>query len=78
MEWLGPWTVKAFAAAGLLDIDRDGTNPLGRYSSLRGNNEREEHYIPSRMVFSEVASMSSWGRSSSVSRVMTPSEGGVT
>ena len=78
MEWLGPWTVKAFAAAGLLDIDRDGTNPLGRYSSLRGNNEREEHYIPSRMVFSEAASMSSWGRSGSVSRVMTPSEGGVT
>jgi len=78
MEWLGPRTAKAFAAAGLLDIDRDGTNPLGRYSSLRGNNEREERYVPSRMAFSEAASTSSWGRSGSVSRVMTPSEGGVT
>ncbi|KIM66420.1 hypothetical protein SCLCIDRAFT_1211180 [Scleroderma citrinum Foug A] len=78
MEWLVPRTAKAFAAAGLLDIDRDGTNPLGRYSSLRGNNEREERYVPSRMAFSEAASTSSWGRSGSVSRVMTPSEGGVT
>ena len=78
MEWLVPRTAKVFTAAGLLDIDRDGTNPLGRYSSLRGNNEREERHVPSRMAFSEAASTSSWGRRGSVSRVMTPSEGGVT
>ncbi|KAL4070065.1 hypothetical protein V8B97DRAFT_523459 [Scleroderma yunnanense] len=78
MEWLGPRTVKAFAAAGLLDIDRDRTSPHGRYSSLRGNNEREDRYVPSRMAFSEAASTCSWGRSGSISRVMTPSEGGVT
>ena len=78
MEWLGPRTVKAFAAAGLLDIDRDGTSPLGRYNSLRGNNEREDRCVFSRMAFSEAASTSSWGRSGSASRVMTPSEGGVT
>ncbi|KAI6147754.1 hypothetical protein BKA82DRAFT_4143899 [Pisolithus tinctorius] len=75
MDWLGPRTAKAFAAAGLLDVDRDGTNGLGRYSSLRGNNEREDRYVPSRMAFSEVASTCSWGRSGSISRVMTPSEG---
>lgn len=75
MDWLGPRTAKAFAAAGLLDVDRDGTNSLGRYSSLRGNNEREDRYVPSRMAFSEVASTCSWGRSGSISRVMTPSEG---
>ncbi|KAI5985728.1 hypothetical protein EDD15DRAFT_2554337 [Pisolithus albus] len=74
MDWLGPRTAKAFAAAGLLDVDRDGTNGLGRYSSLRGNNEREDRYVPSRMAFSEAASTCSWGRSGSVSRVMTPSE----
>ncbi|KIK78215.1 hypothetical protein PAXRUDRAFT_834667 [Paxillus rubicundulus Ve08.2h10] len=82
MEWLGPRTVKAFAAAGLLDGDRDGSNHhmsgVGRYSTLRAGSEREERYIPSRMAFSEAASTSSWGRSGSVSRVMTPSEGGMT
>ncbi|KAF9236542.1 hypothetical protein BU15DRAFT_49843 [Melanogaster broomeanus] len=82
MEWLGPRTVKAFAAAGLLDGDRDGPNShtsgVGRYGSLRSGSEREERYVPSRMAFSEAASTSSWGRRGSVSRVMTPSEGGVT
>ncbi|KAI6103949.1 hypothetical protein EDD16DRAFT_291439 [Pisolithus croceorrhizus] len=75
MDLLGPRTAKAFAAAGLLDVDRDGTNGLGRYSSLRENNEREDRYVPSRMAFSEAASTCSWGRSGSISRVMTPSEG---
>ncbi|KAH7882588.1 hypothetical protein F5I97DRAFT_1906441 [Phlebopus sp. FC_14] len=82
MEWLGPRTVKAFAAAGLLDGERDGANPPSgggsRYASLRANSEREDRYAPSRAGFSEVASSTSWGRSGSVSRVMTPSESGVT
>ncbi|KAI6022964.1 hypothetical protein BKA83DRAFT_353874 [Pisolithus microcarpus] len=71
MDWLGPRTAKAFAAAGLLDMEPNG---LGRYSSLRGNNEGEDRYVPSRMAFSEATSTCSWGRSGSVSRVMTPSE----
>jgi len=82
MEWLGPRTVKAFAAAGLLDGERDASNThasgSGRYASLRGHSEREDRFVPSRMAFSEAASTSSWGRSGSVSRGMTPSEGGIT
>lgn len=82
MEWLGPRTVKAFAAAGLLDGDRDGSSihasGAGRYASLRAHSEREDRFVPSRTAFSEAASTSSWGRSGSVSRGMTPSEGGVT
>ena len=82
MEWLGPRTVKAFAAAGLLDGDRDGfnTHPSGpsKYATLRAHSEREDRFVPSRMAFSEAASTSSWGRSGSVSRGMTPSEGGIT
>lgn len=79
MEWLGPRTVKAFAAAGLLDGDRDGHGSgANRYASLRAHNEREDRFAPSRMAFSEAASTSSWGRSGSVSRGVTPSEGGVT
>ncbi|KAG9310768.1 hypothetical protein JVU11DRAFT_8617 [Chiua virens] len=82
MEWLGPRTVKAFAAAGLLDGDRDGSNMhasgASRYASLRTPNEREERCVPSRMAFSEAASTSSWGRGGSVCRGMTPSDGGLT
>lgn len=82
MEWLGPRTVKAFAAAGLIDGDRDGSNAhasgASRYATLRAHSEREERFAPSRTAFSEAASTSSWGRSGSVSRGMTPSEGGVT
>ncbi|KAG8215542.1 hypothetical protein J3R82DRAFT_9202 [Butyriboletus roseoflavus] len=82
MEWLGPRTVRAFAAAGLLDGDRDGSNThapgSSRYGSLRAHSEREDRFVPSRMAFSEAASTSSWGRSGSVSRGMTPSEGGLT
>lgn len=82
MEWLGPRTVKAFAAAGLLDGDRDGSSTYApgasRYGSLRAHSEREDRFVPSRMAFSEAASTSSWGRSGSVSRGMTPSEGGLT
>lgn len=79
-ESLGPRTVKAFAAAGLLDADRETglTNSSARYAPSRASNDREDRYLPSRMAFSEVASTSSWGRSGSISRVMTPSEGGVT
>ena len=83
MEWLGPRTVKAFAAAGLLDGDRDGASmhasTVSKYASLRCHTEREDRFVPSRMAFSEAASTSSWGRSGSVSRGMTtPSEGGHT
>lgn len=82
MEWLGPRTVKAFAAAGLLDGDRDGSNThasgAGRYASLRAHSEREDRFVPSRAAFSETTSTSSWGRNGSVSRGVTPSEGGLT
>ncbi|KAG6377862.1 hypothetical protein JVT61DRAFT_14643 [Boletus reticuloceps] len=78
MEWLGPRTVKAFSAAGLLDGDRDGPNTHvsgpSKYATLRAHCEREDRFAPSRMALSKAASTSSWGRSGSR---MTLSEGGV-
>ncbi|KAH7924115.1 hypothetical protein BV22DRAFT_1120398 [Leucogyrophana mollusca] len=69
MEWLGPRTVKAFAAAGLLDEDE------------RPRERERERYVPSRMTFSEAGSTTSWGNTMSTTsrgnrphmRSMTPS-----
>ncbi|KAI0798208.1 hypothetical protein C8Q75DRAFT_740992 [Abortiporus biennis] len=77
-EWLGPRTAKAFAAAGLLDLDRDTTatapatsRPGSRFGTTRSHSDRDfrSQYAPSRMAFSEAGSGSSWGRrSGSISR----------
>ncbi|EGN92060.1 hypothetical protein SERLA73DRAFT_164231 [Serpula lacrymans var. lacrymans S7.3] len=81
-EWLGPRTAKAFAAAGLLDPERDSREAqsgggASRYASIRTSSERESRYTPSRMALSEAGSTSSWGRNGSISRTMTPSEAGM-
>ncbi|KAI0655811.1 hypothetical protein C8Q70DRAFT_936193 [Cubamyces menziesii] len=66
MDWLGPRTQKAFAAAGLLDFDKDSpgsaSRPASRFGTTRSSIERERaRYTPSRMAFSEAGSSSSWG-----------------
>ncbi|KAI0776538.1 hypothetical protein BD413DRAFT_223068 [Trametes elegans] len=66
MDWLGPRTQKAFAAAGLLDFDKDSpasvSRPSSRFGTARSSGERERtRYTPSRMAFSEAGSSSSWG-----------------
>ncbi|KAI8992730.1 hypothetical protein BD414DRAFT_283691 [Trametes punicea] len=65
-DWLGPRTQKAFAAAGLLDLDKDSpgsaSRPASRFGTTRSSIERERsRYTPSRMAFSEAGSSSSWG-----------------
>ncbi|KAI0820525.1 hypothetical protein BC628DRAFT_1413065 [Trametes gibbosa] len=65
-DWLGPRTQKAFAAAGLLDFDKESpgsaSRPASRFGTTRSNVERERsRYTPSRMAFSEAGSSSSWG-----------------
>ncbi|KAH9962015.1 hypothetical protein BGW80DRAFT_1356907 [Lactifluus volemus] len=73
MEWLGPRTTKAFAAAGLLD--RDITNTGSRFASVRSLGDRDQRALaPSRMAFSEAGSVASSWRSGSVSRATTHSE----
>ncbi|KZT21743.1 hypothetical protein NEOLEDRAFT_727685 [Neolentinus lepideus HHB14362 ss-1] len=78
-DWLGPRTAKAFAAAGLIDNDREGSNTtqgnhMSRYGSVRSSlsdRDSRSQYAPSRMAFSEIAgSVSSWGSRSG--RVTTP------
>ncbi|KAI9060375.1 hypothetical protein FKP32DRAFT_1595454 [Trametes sanguinea] len=71
-DWLGPRTQKAFAAAGLLDFEKESpgsaSRPASRFSTTRSSVERERsRYTPSRMAFSEAGSNSSWG-ARSVSR----------
>ncbi|KAI0351114.1 hypothetical protein OH77DRAFT_969571 [Trametes cingulata] len=66
MDWLGPRTQKAFAAAGLLDFDKESpgntSRPASRFGTTRSSIERERsRYTPSRMAFSEAGSSSSWG-----------------
>ncbi|KAI0640864.1 hypothetical protein C8Q79DRAFT_920364 [Trametes meyenii] len=65
-DWLGPRTQKAFAAAGLLDFDKESpgsaSRPASRFGTTRSSTERERsRYAPSRMAFSEAGSSSSWG-----------------
>ncbi|TCD60468.1 hypothetical protein EIP91_010044 [Steccherinum ochraceum] len=75
-EWLGPRTAKAFAAAGLIDVDKDvspppPSRPGSRFGTTRSQGDRDSRsqYAPSRMAFSEAGSGSSWGRrSGSISR----------
>ncbi|KAH8093119.1 hypothetical protein BXZ70DRAFT_440582 [Cristinia sonorae] len=81
-DWLGPRTAKAFAAAGLIDVDKEASQPgpsrpASRFSTTRSQTERDSgsRYAPSRMAFSEAGSGSSWGRrSGSISRTGAMSE----
>ncbi|KAI0295130.1 hypothetical protein B0F90DRAFT_1752875 [Multifurca ochricompacta] len=74
-DWLGPRTVKAFAAAGLLD--RDLGNNGSRFGSVRSLGDRDQQHqralAPSRLALSEAGSVASSWRSGSVSRTMTHS-----
>jgi hypothetical protein len=73
MEWLGPRTTKAFAAAGLLD--RDLTSNGSRFASVRSLGDRDQRALaPSRLALSEAGSVACSWRSGSVSRAMTYSE----
>ena len=73
MEWLGPRTAKAFAAAGLLD--HDPNSPGSRFGSVRSLGDRDQRALaPSRIAMSEAGSVASSWRSGSVSRAMTHSE----
>ncbi|KAI0742245.1 hypothetical protein C8Q80DRAFT_1109154 [Daedaleopsis nitida] len=81
-DWLGPRTAKAFAAAGLLDFEKDSpgsaSRPSSRFGTSRSSIDRDSRsrYTPSRMAFSEAGSSSSWGaRSGSISRAGGYSEG---
>ncbi|KAH9942856.1 hypothetical protein B0H21DRAFT_511054 [Amylocystis lapponica] len=81
-EWLGPRTVKAFAAAGLLDFDKDGNNistsrTPSRFGTSRSSIDRDtrSRQAPSRTAYSEAGSTSSWGRrSGSISHAVTVSD----
>jgi len=74
MEWLGPRTAKAFAAAGLLDHDPNNS-PGSRFGSVRSLGDRDQRALaPSRIAMSEAGSVASSWRSGSVSRAMTHSE----
>ena len=78
-DWLGPRTAKAFAAAGLLDTERDGTpvapsvsRPGSRFAPSRSERDFRSQYAPSRAGFSDVGSRASWGRrSGSISEVLS-------
>ncbi|KAI1787096.1 hypothetical protein LXA43DRAFT_737751 [Ganoderma leucocontextum] len=83
-DWLGPRTAKAFAAAGLLDLDKDSpgssSRPSSRFGTSRSSIDRDSRsrYTPSRMAYSEAGSTSSYGaRSGSVSRAAGYPEGAV-
>ncbi|KAI0691815.1 hypothetical protein BC835DRAFT_100010 [Cytidiella melzeri] len=81
-DWMGPRTAKVFAAAGLLQEDRDSASPSTsrpghRYgiTSSRSDRDFRSQYAPSRAGFSEVGSTTSWGRrSGSISHTCTSSE----
>ena len=74
MEWLGPRTAKAFAAAGLLDHDPNNS-PGSRFGSVRSLGDRDQRALaPSRIAMSEAGSVASSWRSGNVSRAMTHSE----
>jgi hypothetical protein len=76
-EWLGPRTAKAFAAAGLLDRDRerDLNGSASRFGSVRSLGDRDQRALaPSRLALSEAGSVASSWRSGSVSRAMTHSD----
>ncbi|KAI0270399.1 hypothetical protein BC834DRAFT_511342 [Gloeopeniophorella convolvens] len=74
-EWLGPRTAKAFAAAGLLERERDAG--ASRFASVRSLGDRDTRALaPSRLALSEAGSAaSSWRSGSVVSRALTHSDG---
>lgn len=73
-EWLGPRTAKAFAAAGLLDRDRErDRDNASRFGSVRSLGDRDQRALaPSRLALSEAGSVASSWRSAS--RAMTHSD----
>ncbi|OBZ74959.1 hypothetical protein A0H81_05083 [Grifola frondosa] len=76
---LGPRTAKVFAAAGLLDSDKDPsiTRPGSRFGSSRSSFERDSRSrcAPSRMALSDAGSSSSWTRNGTMSHAIGISEG---
>ncbi|KIP02599.1 hypothetical protein PHLGIDRAFT_130656 [Phlebiopsis gigantea 11061_1 CR5-6] len=82
VDWLGPRTAKAFAAAGLLDGEREAAGPsISRpgsrygYGSVRSERDFRSQYAPSRAGFSDAGSPQSWGRrSGSISHTVASSE----
>ncbi|KAH9059755.1 hypothetical protein EDB87DRAFT_1577417 [Lactarius vividus] len=65
-EWLGPRTVKAFAAAGLLERDRDPSNSMSRFGSTQSLGDRDQRALsPTRLAQSEASSVASAWRSAS-------------
>ncbi|RPD58644.1 hypothetical protein L226DRAFT_572840 [Lentinus tigrinus ALCF2SS1-7] len=82
-DWLGPRTAKAFAAAGLLDFEKESSvsasRPPSRFGTTRSSIDRDSRsrYTPSRMAFSEAGSSSSWG-ARSASRAAAYADGDAT
>lgn len=74
IDWLGPRTAKAFAAAGLLEGEHEvgapsASRPGSRFGTSRSERDIRSQYAPSRAGFSDLGSSSSWGRrSGSISR----------
>ncbi|KZT05151.1 uncharacterized protein LAESUDRAFT_750811 [Laetiporus sulphureus 93-53] len=70
LSTLRPRTAKAFAAAGLLDLNKDANDdtqrrPASRFSIPRGSMEDPRSWhAPSRVAFSETGSSTSWSRRS--------------
>jgi hypothetical protein len=73
MQWLGLQTVKAFAAAGLLD--HNVNNSGSRFGSVQSLSDGDQRALaPSQFSLSEVGSVASSWHSGSVSRATTHSE----
>lgn len=72
MDRMGPRTARAFAAAGLMDADKEANGPFAsrsasRFGSSKSERDFRSQYAPSRLAMSE--SGSSWERrSGSISR----------
>ncbi|KAI5118786.1 hypothetical protein M0805_005016 [Coniferiporia weirii] len=88
-DWMGPRTMRAFAAAGLLDGEREqpradsrmrlatprtSTDRDYRLGGGAGSSASASAYAPSRAGFSDVGRSGSWGRRRSMSRTMTMAE----
>ncbi|KAI0799611.1 hypothetical protein BC629DRAFT_1438685 [Irpex lacteus] len=81
-EWMGPRTARVFAAAGLLDEERESVGPSASrpgtrfgFNPSRSERDVRSQYAPSRAGFSEIGSSVSWGRrSGSISHTGTSSD----
>ncbi|KAK7677825.1 hypothetical protein QCA50_019137 [Cerrena zonata] len=78
MDRMGPRTARAFAAAGLIDTDKDASGlsasrSASRFGTSKSDRDFRSQYAPSRLAMSE--SGSSWERrSGSISRAGAMSE----